>query len=126
MHPEHVHAVKAFQYKNKMLIDGGAADCFPVQPLIGKCDCIIGVYVNPVKKTTRKLSMQDIFDRGFHLALYNEVRLKRKYCNVFIEPPALNDYSTFDFKRSEELIDVGYEYTRQLKRQLGSLGEVVG
>ncbi|HET6990766.1 MAG TPA: patatin-like phospholipase family protein, partial [Bacteroidia bacterium] len=109
------------RYKNKTLIDGSAASCFPVEPLIGKCDHIIGVYVNPVRKTNRKLNMNTIFERGFHLALYNEVRLKKKYCDVYIEPPDLNDYSMFDFKKSKKLVDIGYNYARRFKKQLINL-----
>jgi NTE family protein len=110
------------KYMDKLLIDGAAMSCFPVAPLINRCDTIIGVYVNPVKKTNKVLSMMDIVDRGIHLALYNEVLLKKGACNLFIEPPALQDYSMFDFNKTQELIEIGYQYTKQLISEKGFKG----
>ncbi len=109
------------QYQDKTYIDGGAINCFPIEPLLNQCDAIIGVYVNSVQKTNRKLGMMEIFDRSFHLALYNEVSEKKEKCTVYIEPPELQNYSMFDFKKSKEIINIGYDYTIKQEQKLLNL-----
>lgn len=81
------------KYKNRLLIDGSATSCFPIEPLMNKCDTIIGVYVNPVKKVRTISGMINIFDRGFHLSLYKDVQQKKAYCDLFIEPPLLTGHT---------------------------------
>lgn len=109
------------KYKNRLLIDGSAISCFPIEPLIKKCDAIIGAYVNPVSNIKSISGMLNIFDRGFHLALYKDVEQKKEYCDLFIEPPALVNYNMFDFKKGKELLEIGYEYTMRQKDKILSL-----
>ncbi len=109
------------KYKRHLLIDGSSISCFPAEPLAGQCESMIGVYVNPTHKIKMISGMLNIADRGFHLALYTDVKLKKPLCNVFIEPPALIDYSMFDFKKVAELVSIGYEYTLTKKEALLAL-----
>jgi NTE family protein len=109
------------KYKSHLLIDGSAISCFPIEPLVTQCESIIGVYVNPINKIKNISGMLNIADRGFHLALYTDLKLKKHLCKVFIEPPALVNYSMFDFKKVTELVTIGYEYTLSKKDQLLAL-----
>lgn len=104
--------------EGKLLIDGSAGDCFPVDAIRNKCDVLIGSYVNSVSKTTRKLEMPELFDRGYHMSLYPEVAEKIDRCEVYLEPPLLANYSMFDFKKAEELFEIGYKYALRHKQQL--------
>ncbi|MGZ4034181.1 MAG: patatin-like phospholipase family protein, partial [Bacteroidia bacterium] len=108
-------------YKNRLLIDGSSISCFPTEPLMKKCDIMIGVYTNPVKKIKTISGINNIFDRALHLTLYNDVCQKKKLCNLFIEPPALTQYNMFDFKKANEIIDIGYKHTMRLKKQINKL-----
>ena len=46
------------------------------EPLIGKCDVLIGVHVNSMSKKTEHLHIRDILDRSFHFALSHSVYSK--------------------------------------------------
>jgi NTE family protein len=46
-----------YNINGTLYVDGGIVNNFPVEPLLGKCDYILGVFVNPLKKvTTNKVS----------------------------------------------------------------------
>jgi NTE family protein len=106
------------KYKKFLLIDGSSTNCFPTDAVLKSADFIIGVYVNPIEEKKMISGMLNIFDRGFHLSIYEDSRRKIDDCDLFIEPPLLNEYSMFDVKKVDELIDIGYHYTKGLKRKL--------
>jgi len=112
---------KPVKYKNRLLIDGSTISCFPIEPLIKKCDMIIGAYVNPVSKIKSISGMRNIFDRGIHLTLYKDVEKKKEFCDLFIEPPALRNYNMFDFKHGKDLLEIGYRYTIRQKEKISAL-----
>ncbi len=105
-------------YENTYFVDGGVLNNFPVEPLIGKCDIIIGSHVNSIKKEVQEIHMKDIIDRSFHLAMNKTVRDKIQLCDVFIEPPNMSQFSLFDVKKSDEIFDYAYTYTLTLKEQI--------
>lgn len=109
------------EYRNKILIDGGVISAFPTEPLLAICERIVGVYVNPVSPIKSIKGMMNVFDRGLHLTMYHNVEQKKQHCNLFIEPPDLLNFSTFDYDRSEELIDIGYRHTMTLQNELTKL-----
>lgn len=112
---------KPVKYKNRLLIDGSAISCFPIEPLIKRCDTIIGAYVNPIGKIKNISGIKNIFDRGVHLALYKDVEKKKEYCDLFIEPPALLNYNMFDFKYGKDLLKIGYCHTIRQKAKILAL-----
>lgn len=106
--------------EGKLLIDGSAGDCFPVEAIRQSCDVLIGSYTNSIAATSRKLGMAEIFDRGYHMSLYSEVAIKKNHCELFLEPPRLSDYSMFDFKKAEEIYQIGYDYALSYSEVLKS------
>jgi NTE family protein len=106
--------------EGKLLIDGSAGDCFPVEAIRQSCDVLIGSYTNSIAATSRKLGMAEIFDRGYHMSLYSEVAIKKNQCELFLEPPRLSDYSMFDFKKAEEIYQIGYDYALSYSEVLKS------
>lgn len=109
--------------KNRLLIDGSALECFPTEPLLKKCDALLGVYVNPVKPTAKKLNMMEIFDRGYHLTVYHEVERKKQHCQVYLEPPELSRYGMFDLKKADEIIEIGYKAAKAAQSKILALGK---
>jgi NTE family protein len=95
---------------DKIYLDGGLLDIFPVNPLIGECDFIIGSYVNEISKKLEHLHMKDMLDRGFHLALSAKVKENAKQCHLFLSPPDMSQYSMFDTDKIDDIIDYGYQY----------------
>ena len=108
-------------FNNSYYVDGGVLNNFPVEPLIDKCDIIIGSHVNSISKPVDEIHMKDIVDRSFHLAINNSVKEKIRSCNLFIEPPNMSQFSIFDVKKSTEIFEYGYLYTKTLETEIKTL-----
>jgi len=90
-------------------VDGGVTNNFPIEPLEGKCDKLIGIHVNPVGNYNPDKGIAHMAVNTFHLSIASGVDLKKKRLDLFIEPEKLRDYTYFDIKRSKEMFDIGYE-----------------
>jgi NTE family protein len=108
-------------FNNTYYVDGGILNNFPIEPLIDKCDIIIGSHVNSIKKEVNEIHMKDIADRSFHLAMSDSVRNKASSCHLFIEPPDMSQFSIFDVEKSDELFEYGYKYTLSLEKEIKQL-----
>lgn len=94
---------------NQYLVDGGLLNNFPVDPLLGLCDKIIGSHVNKLSngKTLNPVGKMNIMEKCFHMAINEKVEEKAKYCDLFIEP-ALHRFNMFDVKKADEIFEIGY------------------
>jgi NTE family protein len=110
-------------YNGTHYIDGGVLDNFPIQPLIDKCEKIIGIDVNSLKKEVNAISMTSILDRSFHLALSNSVRSKIKQCDLYIQPPNMSQFGIFDLKKVQQIFNYGYKYGLTLEKDIKALLE---
>jgi len=98
---------------NSYLVDGGMLNNLPVEPLIDKCDRIIGVHVNPTDDHFRSLTMTKITQRCIELAVRVNVESRRNYCDLFIEPQKLKTYSMYALSKIEDLIQIGYDSAKR-------------
>jgi NTE family protein len=94
-------------------IDGGALNNFPVHVLKGKCDIIIGSYVNGYDAITITdlKHAYNVVERAFKLKSVKEDYTKFKDCDMVISPKALSKYGTFDKKHLSTIFDIGYNAT---------------
>jgi NTE family protein len=51
------------------------------------------------------------------------VKDRAKKCDLFIEPPTLNRFTTFDSKKARDIFEIGYSYTMQLTEKLLQIRE---
>lgn len=108
---------------DKMLVDGGIMNNFPIEPLESICDIIVGSHVNKVEEginATSLLHRFDILERCFHLAVSNSVYSKLNRCDFFVEPP-LYSFDMYDVKKAEEIFEIGYFNALKYKEKLLSL-----
>lgn len=98
------------EMKNSIYMDGGILDNFPIQQLIGRCDRVIGSYVNDMDLTSKKISMATIIDRTFNLAINDTINIKKKSCDLFLAPPDMMRYGIMDMKHAKVIFDEGYKY----------------
>ncbi len=91
------------------LVDGGILNNLPVEPLIDKCDRIIGVHVNPTDDRFGSFTMAKISTRCIELAVRCNVESRRNYCDLYIEPQKLKTFSMYSLNKIDELIEIGYE-----------------
>ena len=94
-------------------VDGGIMDNMPVRPLVGKCDFIIGSHSNPVGEFLNIKNVKEITERSLLISINVNSSHSKAQCNVVIEPPDLNKFSTFDLSRGKEIFEIGYEFVKQ-------------
>lgn len=96
-------------------VDGGILNNLPTEVLKEKgCDFIIGVNVAPVIKEPNLSGPKRMIERVSVLALSANVSYSSKFCDLYIKPAELRKFGTFDFKKSRELFEIGYEYTKSM------------
>ncbi len=98
--------------RDSYYVDGGVLNNFPVEPLIGKCDRIIGSYVNPLKK----IKIEDlgysyqVVDRAYKVKTATESLAKFSQCDLVLSPEELSDFGTFDMKAHDKIFEIGYNH----------------
>jgi NTE family protein len=91
------------------LVDGGMLNNLPVEPLVNHCDRIIGVHVNPTNDQFKTMTMTKITTRCIELAVKCNVEVRKKHCDIFVEPEKLKTYSMYDISHIDELVVIGYD-----------------
>lgn len=107
-------------YNDTLYVDGGIMNNFPVEPLLGAADIIVGLHVNAIGKSGKKLYKHNILERSFHLAINNTVHQKVKYCHVFIEPPDMTRFSMFDQKQIDDIYKYTFDYVSGMKKDIAA------
>jgi NTE family protein len=96
--------------------DGGILNNLPAEVLVGKCDKIIGVHVNPVNNRMKNIgSIRKMFERTMMMAIGCNAYKSKEYCDVFLEPEDLKYYRILEYKKISEIYEVGYKYTLSQK-----------
>ncbi len=106
------------RFEDRLYVDGGLLNNLPAQILVGKCDRIIGIHTNPVDEDFVVTNFKSMIERTFLLTINANAYPQRKYCDLFVEPPALKPYKVFDTGKLEEIFTIGYEYTYSIRDQL--------
>lgn len=103
--------------------DGGIVDNFPVEPLIGHCDAILGVYVGPLRRIEGRMlkSAFAVSQRAFEIGMYYSSKRKFHRCDLVLAPPELSRYGTFDTKLMPEIMEVGYRAARERMKEIRRL-----
>jgi len=109
----------------RVLVDGGLVNNFPVEPLLNKCDHIIGSYVNKLGDGVSNNSSFRIInnlDRCFHLAIASSIYAKADLCDVFIESP-LHQFNMFETKSAPAIFEIGYKTAKGYRDQFEKMME---
>jgi len=90
--------------------DGGIINNFPVEPLEGLCDTIIGVYASPIRTAlqTSLTSSVAVWQRAIEVGSYFAAKPKFDRCSLVICPEALSGYGLFDTKQVGVIFEHGY------------------
>jgi NTE family protein len=110
---------------DSLFVDGGLLNNFPLEPLEGICDLIIGCHTNKIKTGANaniRLSKAHIIDQSFHMSIQQQVYSKVEKCHIFIEPP-LYPYTLFDVKKADDIYEAGYQHALLYKDQFIALAD---
>ncbi|HQU60981.1 MAG: patatin-like phospholipase family protein [Phaeodactylibacter sp.] len=93
-------------------IDGGTMNNFPLEPLMGQCDVVLGSYVS-LKKVLEKNELDStlqLLNRASDLSFLALSLQKFKDCSLVFAPSELWQYGSFDSKKIDEIYQIGYEH----------------
>lgn len=90
--------------------DGGITNNFPIEPLRGNSDYIIGSYVNPLDTIDGKAltSSMAVMERAFKIGMATLSESKFSDCNLLVAPRQLTEIGTFSLNRIDEVFEIGY------------------
>lgn len=117
-HPYHIG--------NKVYVDGGLFNNFPIDPLIDSCTHILGSHANHLSEEDDLDGTMKVADRIFRLAIFQNVRYRMDLCDSYIDPAEARKFATLGFEPEvlKELFQIGYEEgKRELDKVESSLKE---
>ncbi|MEM8927384.1 MAG: patatin-like phospholipase family protein [Bacteroidota bacterium] len=99
------------EFNGTMYADGGIMNNFPKEYLESVCDFVIGSNVSIAGELTKKDLKNSIQLAGriTGLAIYASSHQKLKECDLYIEPPALENIGVLDKKGIERAYTIGYD-----------------
>ncbi len=109
-------------------IDGGTMNNFPVEPLTGQCDILLGSFVS-MKKALNKgelTSTLQLLSRASDLSFLAASLQKFQLCELVFAPVELHQYGIFDTKRIDEIYLAGYDHALRRLEELMPLLERQG
>ncbi|TBN04315.1 patatin [Hyunsoonleella flava] len=97
-------------------VDGGVLNNFPIEFLQSHCDTIIGSYANWVNEISVKdlKHSHQVIERAFKIQSVKKDYAKFNYCDVIVVPKALSRFGTFDKKHLDEILNIGYNATKEV------------
>jgi NTE family protein len=108
-----------------LLVDGGVLNNFPIDPLLGLCDVIIGSHVNRQEKNVHAdlfSNAVNILDRAYHLAISNSVYARAHQSDILIDH-SLTAYPIYDLKNADGIFEAGYKEASKYRDQILRLVE---
>ena len=110
-------------YVNENLcVDGGLIDPVPLQSIVDMGSDItlaVNLYgLQTSEKNDNKYNIVDIVDRSAKIILNNVTHLsfKNNEPDILIEPP-IDQFKGWDFHRSNELIEIGYDTAKKILKE---------
>jgi NTE family protein len=99
------------EINGSMYADGGLLNNFPVEILVGQCEKIIGVNVNPLRNIKKLSNIKQVIERVFQLNIRGHTIERKKLCDLFIEPEGLGAFGMMNIASGPEAFRMGYEAT---------------
>ena len=103
----------AVDINGNQYLDGALLNNLPVEPFVGGDYPIIGVHVNPVAQHGRYRFNFQIIERTIELAINKHIRPRQKECSLYLEPPEMKKFTSYDFAKAEEMFHIGYDYAKE-------------
>jgi NTE family protein len=94
-------------------VDGGVINNFPIEPLRGRCDVVVGHYASPLRSVKRKdiNGVLAVSERALEVGMHFASKQKFHECDVLLRCPELSQYGLFDTRHHREIFDAGKRTT---------------
>jgi NTE family protein len=94
--------------------DGAVFDNFPVKPLKGDCERIIGINIMPHSPTANLKGILSTGMRAFQLTMNEADRAKWEECDLLVSPQGLAEHGYLRHKKGMEMYTLGYEAAKKV------------
>ena len=92
----------------RKLVDGGVTENLPLEPLLEMgADISIGVHVTRWHSRKKVNNILDVVSNAIDILADYQKDIPGRFVDVVIEPD-LGAYSSSDFKKADEMVDIGY------------------
>jgi NTE family protein len=98
---------------DNLYVDGGLVDNLPVKPIRDRCDIVIGSHCNHVSNDFDIKNFKTVLERSMLIAIQSNIKYSRELCDVFIEPPRLDRFSSLDLSKVQDIFDFSYNFTKE-------------
>ncbi|MBL7872632.1 MAG: patatin-like phospholipase family protein [Cyclobacteriaceae bacterium] len=95
-----------------LYVDGGLLDNLPVKPLRNECDFIVGSHCNHISPDFDTSNIKLVIERSLLITIHANTEVSRGLCDVFIEPPRMDRFSSLNISKAKEIFDFGYQFTK--------------
>jgi NTE family protein len=99
-------------FNGGLYVDGGLFDNLPVRPIKDKVDKIVGLHCNHISQDFDPNSLRTVIERSLLMAINANTIVSKGMCDVFIEPPHLSKFGSFDIGKAQEIFDIAYNFTK--------------
>ena len=111
------------EYQGDFLGDGGIYSNLPTEPLEGKCEILIGIYVHPLEKIQMSdlKNPLDVLSRAYDISRSAAIQPKFAMCDYVIVPQGIEPYGVFDSDHVDEMFEAGVEAGKKAVEEIKAL-----
>jgi NTE family protein len=112
----------------RLFADGGIVDNFPVEPLLGLCDVVLGVYASPLPHLSEPGfdNSFEVTQRALEIGMFHASERKFHQVDLVLTSSRLRRFSTFDAKRHAEIVELGERIAREHLDEIRALLDRAG
>jgi NTE family protein len=100
------------QLNGHLYVDGGILDNLPVKAIRNQCEIIVGCHCNHISPDFDVTNIKLVVERSLLIAIRANTEVSRGLCDVFIEPPGMDRFSSLDLSKVQEIFEYGYRFTK--------------
>lgn len=101
---------KPVKIDERLYLDGGITNDFPIEPLRWQCDKVIGSYVTPLTPMQKSdlNNRHKLLQRTYDVSSLTNSIHKFPLCDLMIQPDRLSRFGFFEGKHLNEIYRIGY------------------
>ena len=113
------------EIQGEFYVDGGVLNNLPVEPLIGRCEKIIGVNCNHLPEEKNITNIKKLIERTVIMSMNYNVYSRKSQCDYFLEPIGLAQFGVLEIKKTKEIFSIGYESALEFLDNLPEIESLV-
>lgn len=101
------------QIDQNLYVDGGLLDNLPAKAIRNQCDMLVGSHCNHISADFDVTNIKLVIERSLLIAINSNVQVSKQLCDVWIDPPGMDRYSSMDLSKGQEIFEYGYRFVKE-------------